>query len=164
MNPLADDPTGIVPSAPVAPADARTTLAGIPEAHWDVQVETLALALLTEAERNPAQTITDRAKATLYYMSEARRRIDLLRQRARDAVAGDDPERAAIQAEEADLLTIRVQPFAFTNGLLLAATPLAGTPGARPCRSCGRGIWCSPSWRGPLPPDLCAECFRKPPP
>ncbi len=43
--------------------------------------------------------------------------------------------------------------------LRLAASPLAGMPGARPCRGCGRGIWCSPGWRGPAPRDLCGACF-----
>ena len=143
--------------------DARITLAGVPEAHWEAQVETLAAALLAEAERNPGERITDRERATLYYRGEAIRRLDLLRQRAADAVAGPDPERDAIQAEAAAVFTTRVQPLALTNGLLRGVSPLAGTPGARFCRSCQRGIWCSPSWRGP-PPDLCAECFRKPPP
>lgn len=41
------------------------------------------------------------------------------------------------------------------------ASPLASVPGAVACRSCGRGIWRSPSWRGPQPPDLCAQCWRE---
>ena len=134
------------------------------EALPQTEGEEWAAALLAKAERNPGERITDRERGTLYYRGEAIRRLDLLRQRAADAVAGPDPERDAIQAEAAAVFTTRVQPLALTNGLLRAASPLAGTPGARFCRSCQRGIWCSPSWRGPLPPDLCAECFRKPPP
>lgn len=88
---------------------------------------------------------------------DARRRLDLLRQRAADAVSGDDPEREAIMGEP---VTALPQPFALTTGLLRAASPLAGVPGARPCRSCGRGIWTSPSWRGAQPVDRCSECWR----
>ena len=81
---------------------------------------------------------------------------------ARVAIDGrHDPEREAIQAEEAALPTLRVQPLALTTGLLRAASPLTSIPGARPCPACGRGIWCSPSWVGPQPPDLCAECWRE---
>ena len=77
---------------------------------------------------------------------------------ARVAIDGrHDPEREAIQAEEAALPTLRVQPLALTTGLLRAASPLAGIPGARPCPACGRGIWTSPSWRGSLP-TLCRCC------
>ena len=85
------------------------------------------------------------------------RRLDLLRQRAADAVSGPDEERAAIRAEEATAMTLRVQPLALTTGLLLAASPLAGVPGAVACRGCGRGIWVSPSWRGPAP-TVCRSC------
>ena len=64
----------------------------------------------------------------------------LLAPLAADATTGPDIERAA--------------------ALLRAASPLAGVPGARPCRSCQRGIWTSPTCPGPHPPDLCAECRR----
>ena len=123
------------------------------------EIERLALALMAEAERNPAVTITDRERALAYHRSEAMRRLDLLRQRARDATTGPDPEREAIMAEEAAAMTLRVQPASLVSGLLRAASPLAGVPGAVPCRGCQRGIWISPSWRGPAPRDLCAECY-----
>lgn len=125
----------------------------------DAEIETLAAALLAAAERNPAERITDRGKALAYHRAEAMRRLDLLRQRARDATSGDDPERAAIQAEEhAPLAKAHAETVA---GLLRAASPLAGTPGARPCRQCGRGVWTSPTWQGAQPPNLCAACFRE---
>ncbi len=73
------------------------------------------------------------------------------------AAEGDDPEREAIMGEEAALPTLRVQPLTFTTGLLRAASPLAGVPGARPCPTCGRGVWVSPSWRGPVP-TVCRSC------
>ena len=124
------------------------------------EIERLALALMAEAERNPAVTITDREKARLYYRAEAMRRLDLYRRRARDAVSGPDIEREAIMGEES-APTLPAEAHAATVApLLRAASPLAGVPGAVACRSCGRGIWCSPSWRGPQPPDLCAECWR----
>ena len=133
------------------------------EALPQTEGEEWAAALLAAHLSTSGCGVTDREKAALYFKGEAIRRLDLLRQRAADAVAGPDPERDAIQAEAAAVFTTRVQPLALTNGLLRGVSPLAGTPGARFCRSCQRGIWCSPSWRGP-PPDLCAECFRKPPP
>ena len=83
--------------------------------------------------------------------------LDLIRQRAIDATSGPDIEREAIQAEEAAMPTLRVQPLALTTGLLRAASPLTSIPGARPCRSCQRGIWVSPSWRGSLP-TICRCC------
>lgn len=119
------------------------------------EIERLALALMAEGERNPAMTITDRGKALIYYRGEAMRRLDLLRQRARDAVSGPDEEREALMGEPVMALP---QP-ATVVGLLRAASPLAGVPGARPCPGCGRGIWCSPSWRGPRP-DLCLACRK----
>ena len=89
----------------------------------------------------------------------AMRRLDLYRRRAADATSGDDPEREALMAEEA-APTLPAERHAETvAALLLAASPLAGVPGAVACRSCQRGIWCSPSWRGPAPRDLCAECW-----
>ncbi len=136
-------------------------LLGNADAAQPDEIETLALALMAEAERNPAQRITDPEKATLYYRGEAMRRLDLIRHRAIDATTGDDPEREAIVTEEAAVPTTRVMPITFTTGILRAASPLAGLPGAWPCRSCGRGIWVSPSWRGPQPPDLCAQCWRE---
>lgn len=51
-------------------------------------------------------------------------------------------------------------PAEIVAGLLRAASPLAGLPGARACRLCGRGIWCSPTWEGPPDRGLCAECWR----
>ena len=64
-------------------------------------------------------------------------------------------------AEERDLPARQRADSIAHNGLLLAASPLAGVPGAVPCRECQRGIWVSPSWRGPQPRDLCAECYRE---
>ncbi len=86
---------------------------------------------------------------------------DLLRQRAAEAVAGDDPEREAIRAEEAAPMMPAGRHAASLVPLLLTGSPLAGLPGAVACRSCGRGIWTSPSWRGPAPRDLCAACYRE---
>ncbi len=74
-----------------------------------------------------------------------------------EALDDPDPEREAIQAEERDLSTRRVQPLSLTAGLLRAASPLAGIPGAVACPACGRGMWCSPSWRGPRP-TICRSC------
>ncbi len=73
-----------------------------------------------------------------------------------DDPTGPDIERVAIQAEEhAPLAKTHAEIVA---GLLRAASPLAGVLRARPCRSCQRGIWVSPSAPGPHPPDLCAAC------
>lgn len=138
-------------SAPAAPADDPA------------EIERLALALMAEAERNPAVTITDREKAALYYRGEAMRRLDLLRQRAIDATTGPDIEREAIQAEERAPMANPEAHAEIVLGLMRAASPLAGVPGARPCCSCGRGIWASPTCPGPHPPDLCTECRRFPP-
>ncbi len=129
---------------PVTPADPA-------------EIETLALALLAEAERHPAQRITDREKATLYFRGEAMRRLDLIRQRAIDAKSGPDIEREAIQAEEAAPMLPAEAHNAAVAPLLRAASPLTSIPGARPCPACGRGIWCSPSWRGSLP-TICRCC------
>ena len=80
--------------------------------------------------------------------------------RAADAVAGADSERAAIMAE-GDAPKLPAEAHAATvTGLLRAASPLFGVPGAVACRRCGRGIWCSPSWAGP-PPDLCLTCRKE---
>jgi hypothetical protein len=73
----------------------------------------------------------------------------------------DDPEREAIMGEEAAPMMPVEAHNATVAALLRAASPLAGAPGAVACRSCGRGVWCSPSWRGPQPPDLCAQCWRE---
>jgi len=89
-----------------------------------------------------------------YYRAEALRRLALIRQRAIDATTGPDIERAAIMAEEAAPTTSPEEHRAIVRGMLLA-----GLPGALACRGCGRGIWCSPSWRG-APPDLCSTCQR----
>ena len=126
----------------------------------DADVEALARTLLAEAARNPAVTRIDEAKATLYYKGEAKRRLDLIRQRAIDATTGPDIEREAIEAEEHQPMAAPDDHKRAVAGLLLAASPLAGLPGARPCRSCGRGIWCSSGWRG-LPRDLCFACARE---
>ena len=80
--------------------------------------------------------------------------------RSEPAIAPPDEERSAIMAEERGLATHRPQPSALMNGLLRAASPLAGTPGARPCRHCGRGIWVSSAWRGPAP-DVCLDCRQE---
>ena len=130
------------------------------QAATDGDVEALAATLMAEAARNPAVTRIDEAKATLYYKGEAKRRLDLIRQRAIDATTGPDIEREAIEAEEHQPMAAPDDHKRAVAGLLLAASPLAGLPGARPCRSCGRGIWCSSGWRG-LPRDLCFACARE---
>ncbi len=84
----------------------------------------------------------------------------LLAPLAADATTGPDIERAAIQAEEHAVMMPAEAHSARAAALLRAASPLAGVPGARPCRSCQRGIWTSPTCPGPHPPDLCAECRR----
>lgn len=75
------------------------------------------------------------------------------------------PGRPGSKARDSGAATPPMMPgeahSAAVAGLLLAASPLASTPGAVACRSCGRGIWVSPSWRGPAPRDLCAECYRE---
>ena len=130
----------------------------LPPADDPAEIETLALVLMAEAERNPPVTITDPGKAALYWRGEAMRRLALIRQRAIDATIGPDIERAAIMAEEtAPMMPAKAHSETVT-GLLRAASPLAGVLGARPCRSCGRGVWTSPTCPGPHPPDLCAEC------
>ena len=126
----------------------------------DADVESLARALMAESARNPAVTRIDEAKALIYYRGEALRRLDLIRQRAIDATTGPDIEREAIEAEEHQPMAAPDDHKRAVAGLLLAASPLAGLPGARPCRSCGRGIWCSSGWRG-LPRDLCFACARE---
>ena len=75
-----------------------------------------------------------------------------------DDPPGPDIERAAIQAEATAAMMPAERHAEIVAGLLRAASPLAGVPGARPCRSCGRGIWVSPSSPGPHAPDLCAAC------
>ncbi len=128
----------------------------------DGDVETLAHALMAEAERNPAVRRLDEAKALTYSRGEALRRLDLIRQRAIDATTGPDIERQAIEAEETAPMAGAEAHAEAVAGLLLASSPLAGIPGAVACRSCGRRIWCSPSWRGSLL-DLCWDCWRKAP-
>ena len=81
---------------------------------------------------------------------------------ARVAIDGrHDPEREALMSEEAAPIVPAKAHNATLAPLLRAASPLAGIPGARPCPACGRGIWVSPSWRGSLPPNLCAECLAQ---
>ena len=127
----------------------------------DDDVETLAAALLAEAEASPAQTITDRGKALIYYRGEALRRLDLIHQRAADATTGEDIEREAIEAEEHAPMAAQEAHKRGVAGMMLAASPMAGVPGAMACRGCGCAIWCSPSWKGPPPPDLCFDCWRE---
>ncbi len=124
------------------------------------EVETLAAALMAEAKTSPAQRITDEAKARVYFRGEAKRRLDLLHQRARDATSGPDPERAAIMGEEHQPMAAPEAHKRAVGCLMLAASPLAGLPGARPCRICGCGVWCASDWRG-LPRDLCWRCARE---
>ena len=143
--------------APISGEGEESPLPPVTPAETEAEIETLAEALMRAHLSTPGCTITDREKALAYHRSEAMRRLDLIRQRAIDATSGPDIEREAIQAEEAALPTLRVQPLALTTGLLRAASPLAGIPGARPCPACGRGIWTSPSWRGSLP-TLCRCC------
>ena len=135
------------PLPPVTPAET------------DAEIETLAEALMAAHLSTSGCGVTDRGKALAYHRSEAMRRLDLIRHRAIDATTGDDPEREAIMAEEASPLADGETHRSTVAALLLATSPLAGVPGARRCPACGRGIWCSPSWVGPPPPDLCAECW-----
>ena len=127
----------------------------------DADVESLARALMAESARNPAVTRIDEAKALIYYRGEALRRLDLIRQRAIDATSGEDIERQAIEAEEHQPMASPEARKQAAAAMLMAASPLVGVPGAVACRSCGRGIWCSPSWKGPPPPDLCWNCSRE---
>ena len=127
----------------------------------DDDVEALAAALMAEAEASPAQTITDHGRALVYFRGEALRRLDLIRQRAIDATSGEDIEREAIEAEEAMPMAAPKAHKRAVAGLMLAASPLAGVPGALACRGCGCAIWCSPSWKGPPPRDLCFDCWRE---
>ena len=133
------------PLPPVTPAET------------DAEIETLAEALMRAHLSTPGCTIADRERATLYFRGEAMRRLDLIRQRAIDATSGPDIEREAIQAEEAAPMLPAEAHNAAVAPLLRAASPLTSIPGARPCPACGRGIWCSPSWRGSLP-TICRCC------
>ena len=151
---------------PAATPDEVEALASTPlppglPAPTDDEVETLAAALMAEAEACPAQTITDPARALVYFRGEAMRRLDLIRQRAIDATSGPDIERQAIMAEETMPMASPEDHKRAVAGLLMAASPLAGLPGALACRGCGRAVWCSPSWKGPPPPDLCWDCSRE---
>ena len=146
---------------PALSASAHTPNPKLRDDAVDEDAETLAAALLAEAEASPAQTITDRGKALIYYRGEARRRLDLLRQRAIDATTGDDIERQAIEGEETMPMADPKAHKRAVAGLMLAASPMAGVPGALACRGCGCAIWCSPSWKGPPPPDLCWNCSRE---
>ena len=84
---------------------------------------------MVEAERNPAVAIADRAQAGLYWQGEARRRLDLIRQRAAAAVTGPDIEREAIQAEgHAGPASAKGQAEAVA-GLLRTAAPLGSAFG-----------------------------------
>ena len=123
------------------------------------EIEALALVLLEQAERHPATRIPDTESAMPYFRGEALRRLELIRQRAIDAISGEDIERAAIMEEEGATMASPEAHKMVVAGLLLTAGPLAGTPGARACKGCGRGIWCSPGWRG-SPPDICFACSR----
>ena len=71
-----------------------------------------------------------------------------------------DAERRAIMAEEHQPMTSPEDHAEAVAGLMRAASPLAGLPGARACRICGRGIWCASGWRG-LPRDVCWQCARE---
>ena len=148
-------------AAPALSAPAHTTNPRLSDDAIADEVETLAAALMAEAEACPAQTITDQAKALVYFRGEAKRRLGLLHQRAIEATTGEDIERQAIEAEETMPMASPEAHKKAVAGLLMAASPLAGLPGALPCRGCGRGIWCSPSWKGPPPRDLCWNCSRE---
>ena len=146
---------------PALSASAHTPNPKLSDDAVDDEIETLALSLLAEAERCPAQTITDQAKALIYWRGEALRRLDLIRQRAIDATSGEDIEREAIEAEEIMPMAALEAHKRGVAGLMLAAAPMAGVPGALACRGCGCAIWCSPSWKGPPPRDLCWNCSRE---
>ncbi len=135
------------PLPPVTPAET------------DAEIETLAEALMAAHLSTSGCETTNREKALAYHRSEAMRRLDLIRRRARDATTGPDPERHALMSEESASMLPAERHAETVAALLLAASPLAGVPGARRCPACGRGIWCSPSWVGPPPRDLCAECW-----
>lgn len=80
------------------------------------------------------------------------------------ADAEADPERAALMAEETAPLVPPAEHVAAVRALQRVASPapgsvLAGAANAYACQSCGRGIWCSPSWPGALP-SLCWTCER----
>ena len=147
----APDEVEALASAPLPPGLAAPS---------DAEVEALAAALMAEAEACPAVTRIDAAKATLYYRGEALRRLDLIHRRAVDATTGPDPERQAIMAEEHAPMAAPEAHKQAVTALMRVASPLAGVPGARPCRICGRGIWCSSGWRG-LPCDLCWQCSKE---
>ena len=105
---IAEERGGSAPPAPiVSPSDADAAV--------------LAEALMAEAERNSAVTITDRAQARLYWQGEARRRLNLIRQRAAAAVTGPDIERAAIQAEDHAPMASSEDQAEAVAGLLRAA-------------------------------------------
>ena len=76
---------------------------------------------------------------------------------APDPPADDDPERQAIMKEESAPTLPAEAHRRQCEALLRAASPLAGIPGAVACPACGRGIWVSPSWRGPRP-TVCRSC------
>ena len=99
------------------PVSARAPVA----APSDADAAVLAEALMAEAERNSAVTITDRAQARLYWQGEARRRLDLIRQRAAAAVTGPDIERVAIRAEEHAPMAAAKDQAETVAGLLRAA-------------------------------------------
>ncbi len=157
---LAGPPTfKTAPETPAAPSEADVETLPVTPAETESEIETLAEALLAAHIATPGCGIIDLERARVYHRGEALRRLDLCRRRAAEAVTGDDPERAAIMAEEAAPLAPTARHAEVVRGLRLAASPLAGVPGALICRLCARRIWTSPSWRGTAPPDLCGPCF-----
>ena len=132
----------------------------MPAAETEAEIETLAEALMAAHLSTKGCGVRDPEKARLDFKTEARRRLALYQERARDAVTGDDPERAALMAEEHAPLASPEAHRRQCEALMLAASPVASLPGAGACRRCRRGIWTSPSWPGP-PPDLCFPCSRE---
>ncbi len=110
-------------------------------AHLDAplpdEVEIRARSMMTAAERladaqGRPRTPFIAERALDYYRAEAKRQLDMTRQRPADPASAPDQR----------------------------ATNLNALPGAAPCRGCGRAYWHSPSWKGTRA-DLCPSCTRE---